>query len=54
MPPMPKLHFKMITVRGLECQRCGHQWVPIKKKIRMCPTCKSLYFDTPRPTKRVA
>jgi predicted Zn-ribbon and HTH transcriptional regulator len=44
---MPKL--KMITVQGLECLRCGHQWVPKIKDVRICARCKSARFDTPRP-----
>lgn len=40
----------------LECYRCGHVWVPrasgkvVKGKIevRICPACKSPYWDRPR------
>lgn len=28
------------------CKRCGHDWKPrIKTKPRMCPKCKSRYWD---------
>lgn len=39
----------------LECLRCGHKWIPrgIKPKngevdIRICPKCKSPYWDKPK------
>lgn len=43
-----------ITLYGYKCERCGHQWVP--KKIgnnpRVCPNCKSPYWDVPKKVKR--
>ena len=32
------------------CKRCGHAWVPRNKdeEPRVCPKCKSLYWDRPR------
>ena len=32
------------------CERCGHTWVPRYKKERprVCPKCKSPYWDKPR------
>ncbi len=40
----------------LECLRCGHKWTPRGKKndrastveVRICPHCKSPYWDRPR------
>jgi len=32
----------------LECKRCGHQWIPRQKEIRICPKCKSPYWDRPK------
>lgn len=29
----------------VDCKRCKHSWYPRKKEIRMCPKCKSPYFD---------
>ena len=29
----------------LKCKRCGHEWIP-RKKVTMCPSCKSLDWDT--------
>lgn len=42
---------KQITIktRGWECVRCGHQWVPLREEPpRICPKCKSAYWDVPR------
>lgn len=44
----------MIKVLGVICQRCGHEWVPIVKDVRMCPKCKSVRFDTPKKKKTAA
>ena len=32
----------------LECKRCNHRWMPRKKEIRICPSCKSPYWDRER------
>lgn len=34
---------------GLKCERCSHVWVPRKDErlVRICPKCKSAYWDTP-------
>lgn len=40
-----------ITLKGYLCERCGHKWVPkedTKGKPKVCPKCKSPYWDTPR------
>lgn len=40
----------MISVYGLttlSCRRCYHEWVPRKREVRVCPKCKSPYFDKP-------
>jgi len=37
----------------LECLRCGHKWHPRKKEVRICPHCKSPWFDIPRKKKKV-
>lgn len=32
-----------------QCLRCPHSWVPRKRAYpRICPKCKSAYWDTPR------
>lgn len=38
-----------VILRGYECTRCKHQWVPRdNEKPKVCPKCKSPYWDTPR------
>jgi len=32
----------------LRCRRCGHQWRPHQPVIRICPKCKSKYWQTER------
>jgi Zn finger protein HypA/HybF involved in hydrogenase expression len=43
--------FKIIKVYELRCARCQHKWQPRIEihKIRICPKCKSPYWDVPRP-----
>jgi DNA-directed RNA polymerase subunit RPC12/RpoP len=38
-----------ITLKGYKCERCGHTWVPVsEERPRVCPKCKSPYWDKPR------
>ena len=30
------------------CYRCGYYWYPRRRRVRICPRCKSPYFETPR------
>ena len=34
-----------IEIGKLDCKRCGHKWVPRQTEIRICPKCKSPYWD---------
>lgn len=34
--------------KELKCQRCGYEWLPRKEDVRICPACKSAYWDTPK------
>ena len=39
-----------ITLKGY-FERCGHKWLPkeeTKDKPKVCPKCKSPYWDMPR------
>jgi predicted Zn-ribbon and HTH transcriptional regulator len=39
----------------LKCYRCEYEWWPRKTtKPRMCPKCKSAYWDRPRKEKKDA
>lgn len=33
------------------CLRCGYEWYPKKEIVRICPYCKSKYFDSVKPPK---
>ena len=39
-----------LTVWGFRCERCAHEWVPRaeKQSPKVCPKCKSPYWDRPR------
>jgi len=39
-----------ITVMGYRCERCGHEWIPreMPREPRVCPKCKSPYWDIPK------
>jgi len=37
-----------VKIYKIECKRCGHRWIPRKTDIRMCPKCKSPYWDRDR------
>ena len=34
-----------IKIFKLDCKRCKHIWVPRKSEVRICPKCKSPYWD---------
>lgn len=45
---MPK-----VKLWGYRCERCDHEWLPRDKSKdpKVCPKCKSPYWDTPRQNK---
>lgn len=40
-----------IVSKGYRCERCEHEWIPRKNTIRVCPKCKSPYWDVKRRNK---
>jgi rubrerythrin len=43
------------TVTFYVCERCGHEWYPRgEEKPRVCPKCKSPYWDRARRVPKVA
>jgi NAD-dependent SIR2 family protein deacetylase len=48
-----------ITFKGFRCERCGHIWAPRQAldsaeptaRPRVCPKCKSAWWDVPRKEK---
>ena len=41
---------KVKLPQKLECLRCGYKWLPRIAEVRICPTCKSPYWDRKRRT----
>ena len=43
-----------LTVDGYRCERCRHEWIARKKEEypKVCPKCKSPYWDKPRKNSR--
>ena len=43
-----------ITLFGYRCERCGHEWVPreTEHEPKVCPKCKSPYWNTPPQTEQ--
>jgi len=37
-----------IEMDKIKCLRCGHKWYPRTPEVRICPKCKSPYFDVPK------
>lgn len=40
-----------VPLMGYRCHRCGHEWLPrksSKEEPKVCPKCKSPYWDRPR------
>lgn len=39
-----------VRLFGYRCERCGHEWMPRNKKNepKVCPRCKSPYWNIPR------
>ena len=37
-----------INISKLKCERCGYEWYPRQEKVKICPKCKSAYWDTPK------
>ena len=43
-----------LQVWGFRCERCGHEWIPRHRdeEPRVCPKCKSPYWNRPRKVVR--
>ena len=37
-----------IEIPQLHCNQCEHKWVPRFNEVRVCPKCKSYYWDLPK------
>ncbi len=44
-----------IKIEGYVCERCEHRWVSrLAEEPRVCPLCKSPYWNVPRKNKKEA
>ena len=39
---------RVVDIPELHCYRCGNTWTPRAQVVRICPRCKSPYWDEPR------
>jgi predicted Zn-ribbon and HTH transcriptional regulator len=48
------LRMAKIQLSGYQCERCEHKWVPREEgeEPRVCPKCKSPYWNKPRKTEQ--
>ncbi len=37
-----------LDIPELHCYRCGNTWTPRGRVVRICPRCKSKYWDEPK------
>lgn len=44
-----------IKIDGYRCERCNYEWAPRNKEQepRVCPNCKSPYWNVPRKKQSV-
>jgi len=42
---------KQMKLPEMKCNRCGYMWVARIVRPRMCPRCKSFYWNRPRKNK---
>lgn len=42
-----------LTIKRLECLRCGHSWIPNSESTpKVCPLCHSPYWNKQRTARR--
>jgi len=37
-----------IKIKKLKCEKCGHEWIPRTSDVRLCPKCKTPFWDVKR------
>lgn len=37
-----------LLISKFHCLRCNHVWIPRSNNVRLCPSCKSRFFQNPR------
>ena len=43
-----------VEVMALKCDRCGHKWFPRQTEVRICPKCRSAWWDRPKGQRETA
>lgn len=42
----------IVDLNYITCKRCNHSWLPRKKEVRICPSCKTAWWDV-EPEKKI-
>ena len=42
---------KAVRMLECKCERCGHEWISRIKNPKLCPKCKSAYWDVEKKKK---
>lgn len=42
-----------LEIHKLQCKKCLHTWVPRRSEVRLCPKCKTAYWDVKRNEKSI-
>lgn len=37
------------AIVSLKCLRCKHTWIPRQREVRLCPKCKTPWWDRIKP-----
>jgi len=50
----PRAGMAKVQVWAWKCERCKHVWMPREEGVapKVCPKCKSPYWDRPRKPKK--
>jgi Zn finger protein HypA/HybF involved in hydrogenase expression len=40
-----------MKLKELKCLRCGKKWLPRTEDVRICPRCKSAWWNVAKKTK---
>jgi len=43
----------IIKIIKLKCKRCRYEWNPRKEEVRICPKCKSAWWDKEKNDKNM-
>ena len=43
-----------VKVTRLKCLRCGYEWFPRQEDVRICPKCRTAWWDRPKGKRETA